>query len=330
MKLALVGDFPSWLGARIAAALPDWTQTERAVDPALLAGGPSPARYSAVGGSLQRYHLVLTHGDQGLDAVIARRMFGRNLPPVVHHETNTMTEGSARRRIERRLLRRLALPAASAVVVSDDALSATASKEWRAAAVSLPRGVAIPPPGQKPPRIPGFERKRFDFIVGIDSGDTGALRLFDLAMQIPNARVIAVGGQWESLARHARTGRDAHRLIAPGSSVSAADALAQCDLFALDDVQVDPLPAMAAGLPVVAQAAHASALSAENRERVAGIAGWAPLGELMLKLAGYGDQRRALGEANRRLVEAEHDEAKLVERYRAVLHRAMGHGRSTV
>ncbi len=96
-----------------------------------LTGRPSVARYRELAEYMRGFDLILTYNWGAMDAVMARRMFGKALPPLVHHEDGFNADEALRLKPERTLMRRLAFPAASAVVVPSSTLEDIALKTWK-------------------------------------------------------------------------------------------------------------------------------------------------------------------------------------------------------
>ncbi|MGH2266679.1 hypothetical protein ACQ1Z3_16430, partial [Enterococcus faecalis] len=66
---------------------------------------------------MRRFDLVLTYNWGAVDGVMARRVFGKGMPPLVHHEDGFNADEATGLKVERNMYRRLALPAAAALVV---------------------------------------------------------------------------------------------------------------------------------------------------------------------------------------------------------------------
>ena len=259
-------------------------------------GAPSPARYRAIGERLAPYDLVFSYGYEAVDALLARRIFRGALPPIVHHETVADNDPGTRSRIERQLVRRLALPGAARVIVGDAAINAQARTHWRVSAERLslmPPGIILPDLAAAPPTLQGFVRKRGDFVVGASPDDLALsqiLLLLRAVAAVPNARLVLTAPMLarEAKAEVARLGL-VHRLSV--CTVSTSTALRVLDVWvALNDASA--LPPMAAALPII-------------------FVDEADFAAELLRLAGNGDRRRELGQVNRARVERDHDERAL-------------------
>jgi len=330
---------PDALGARAMIA-PD-VPHEIAQSPPPLAGKPSVARYEALARFLRGYDLVLTHGWGAIDGVMARRVFGGDAPPVIHHEDGFDGVEAGGPKPERSLYRRIALSAAYALVVPGPRLEALALKAWRQPAarvhridhgVDLGRYGGAPEPGA----IPGWRPRRGEVVVG-------ALSALHPANDLP-ALVRAVGGvsgRFRLVIAGEGPGRDAivraaagmgmeDRLVLPGHLADPHRFLGHFDVLALSS-PLAPSPtgvveAMAAGLPVAALPVGdvRDMVSDENRPFVAPLPDPVYLRDSIQALVADPDLRRRVGAANRAKAVAERDEAGMIARYAALYEGALG------
>ena len=149
------------LGARRAIA--PGIAYEIAANPPPLTGKPSVARYEALARYMRRFDLVLSYNWGAIDGVMARRVFGKGMPPVVHHEDGFNADEATGLKPQRNMYRRIALAAAHALVVPSATLEAIARKRWGQRPERVHRIVngidvaryAIRP---DPAAIPGFRR----------------------------------------------------------------------------------------------------------------------------------------------------------------------------
>src|ERR1700754_391655 len=125
----IVSAMPDQLGARDSIA--QGMKYEIALDPPPLSGKPSVKRYEAIARFMRRFDLVLTYNWGAIDGVMAARVFGKGLPPVVHPEDGVNADERERRSPVRNMYRRIALPAANALVVPSTALERVALKYWK-------------------------------------------------------------------------------------------------------------------------------------------------------------------------------------------------------
>src|SRR3546814_3142937 len=69
---------------------------------------------------MRRFDLVLTYNWGAVDAVMARRTFTKGMPPLIHHEDGFNADEADHLKVERNMYRRIALGAATALVVPSD------------------------------------------------------------------------------------------------------------------------------------------------------------------------------------------------------------------
>jgi len=304
-----------------------------------LNGKPTLARFRALANYMRRFDLILTYNWGAMDAVMARRVFYRDVPPLVHHEDGFNADEAQGPKIERTLYRRLALPAASAFVVPSSTLLDIARTRWKQPASRLrliPNGIEIDRFGKaKRTTIPGLRKKRGEIIVGTVAGLRPVKqlpRLVRAAAAIPNVRLVIVGEGPEReaiLAEASRTGLG-DRLVLPGFLPHPEGFMGEFDIFALSsDSEQAPLSlieAMAAGLPVVSTNVGdiASMLSGENRAAVVDHRDEAAFGAALLTAVNDPLLRRANGAANRAKAIASFQASTMIEEYRRVYGQAVG------
>jgi glycosyltransferase involved in cell wall biosynthesis len=169
----IVSGVPNALSAREAIA--PGIKYEIAQDPPSLTGKPSVARYEALARFMRRFDLVLTYNWGAVDAVMARRVFGKGVPPLIHHEDGFNADEARYLKTERNVYRRMALGAAAALVVPSELLEDIALKTWkqpRARVHRIPNGIRTELYAKKPKpgAIPGFKRKANEVVVGTLAG----------------------------------------------------------------------------------------------------------------------------------------------------------------
>ena len=125
----IVSGVPDQLDARDAIA--PGISYEIAQNPPPLTGRPSVGRYEAIARYMRRFDLVLTYNWGAIDGVMARRAFPKGAPPVVHHEDGFNADEADGLKIERNIYRRVALPAAHALVVPSETLETIALQTWK-------------------------------------------------------------------------------------------------------------------------------------------------------------------------------------------------------
>jgi L-malate glycosyltransferase len=307
----------------------------------LLTGRPSVARYRDIASYLRGFDLVLTYNWGAMDAVMARRMFAKGLPPLVHHEDGFNADEAVRLKPERTLMRRLAFPAASALVVPSGTLEDIALKTWKQPTVRvhrIPNGIqtaryAAKP---KPNAIPGLRKKAGETVIGTVAGLRAVKnlpRLVEAALSIPNTCLVIVGEgpEKDSILTKAREMGVAQRLVMPGFLPDPHRYIGLFDVFALSsDSEQFPIAlveAMAAGLPVATTHVGdvAVILPPEQLPLVAECDEYALAGALRQLVADKGLRAR-LGAANRKLATDAYDEQTMVATYAALYDKALGTG----
>ena len=270
-------------------------------EPLPLGGKVSLPRYTRIAQGVASADLVLTYGSATLDVLVTKRIFGRKLPPIVHHD------GAGQgRSVYDRLVRRLVLPAAGSVIATgqiEDGVDLTAFA-----------------PGKPGAALAGLERQRGDFIIGCLSplrSGLGLAALVRAAAAIPNAKLAVIGGgpDANALAGEARRAGLGSRLVLPGRVRDMTKAMRQFDLLAVPSGGIGRftlIEAMATGLPIVAP--EGTGLPIENS-----FYGDADgLRDRLMRLAGNRDLRMRIGEGNREAAVTGHDARRMVAGYRDI------------
>jgi glycosyltransferase involved in cell wall biosynthesis len=317
----------------IAPGVP-WRRGESAPP---LAGAPSPARVRALGRwiAAQGFDLVLSFNWGALDGALAARwLAGR---PVIHHEDGFNEDERDRQRPARRLLRRLALPSMSAVVVPSLTLERIARATWGLSPprlVRIPNGIdvdalAVPP---APDAIPGLVRRPGELVVGTLAGLRRIknlprlVRAFAAATAqggVPRAWLVIVGDGPEAGAIRAEAVRLGveDRLVMPGFLPDPHRYVGLFDIFALssdsEQFPISQVEAMAAGLPVVMPAVGDVAwiAAAPNRPWIVPPGDEAALAAALAAALRNPAARAAVGAANRAKARAEYSFAAMVAAY---------------
>ena len=306
-----------------------------------LAGKPSLARYETLAKLMRGHDLVLTYDWTAIDAVMARRVFARGLPPVVHHEDGFVGAEAGGLRRDRTIYRRLALSAAHALVVPSRALERIAVGTWkqpRARVHRIGNGVATALYAERPdPRaLPGFVRNERELTIGA----VGAL----LPHKDLPALVRAVGGlstrfrllivgdgpERGAIERSALAMGIDDRVVLTGAVERPYRYMGLFDLLALSSTSeqspTSVVEAMATGLPVVSPPVGdvAEMVASENLPFVTEHHGEVRLRDAIQALAGDPALRARIGAANRAKASAEYDEADMIARYAALYAEAAG------
>ena len=335
----VISSVPGALNARAAIArgidarFPDNTPS--------LTGRPSVARYRDIAEYMRGFDLVLTYNWGAMDAVMARRMFGKVLPPLVHHEDGFNADEAERLKPERTLMRRLAFPAASAVVVPSGTLEDIALKTWKQ---PVPRVHRIPNGIQtaryaarpRPNAIPGLRKKAGEIVIGTVAGlrpVKNLPRLVEAALMIPATRLVIVGEgpEKEAIVAKARELGVTQRLVLPGFLPDPHSYIGLFDIFALSsDSEQFPIAlveAMAAGLPVATTHVGdvAIMLPPEQLSLVTERDEYA-LAAALRQLVADKALRTRLGAANQKLAVSAYDERAMVATYARLYDSALGGG----
>lgn len=336
----IVSAMPDQLAARDAIA--KGIKYEIAMDPPPLSGRPSVKRYEAIARYMKRFDLVLTYNWGAIDGVMAARVFGRDLPPIVHHEDGFNQDEATRLNPVRNMYRRIALPAANALVVPSEKLQQVALTQWRQPPDRLRRianGVQTGLYAGKPdPKlIPQLQKRREGQIV---IGAVAGLRpVKDLPMLVRacaglNSRfklvIVGEGPERQAILDTAESMAIEDDVILTGFLPDPHRYMGLFDIFALssksEQAPISVIEAMAAGLPVVAPPVGdvPVMVSAYNRQYIAPEHSEVAIRDRIDILAKHPDLREYIGKANRERARALYDEAEMVASYGRLYGEAMG------
>ncbi len=335
----IVSAMPDQLGAR--ARIDAGVAYEIAQDPPSLTGSPSVARYEAIARTMRRFDLVLTYNWGAIDGVMARRVFGRGLPPIIHHEDGFNADEATGLKRERNLYRRFALGAAHALAVPSETLEEIALHIWkqpRAKVHRIVNGIATALYARKPDAraIPGFTRDPREVVVGTLAGLRAVKDLPLLVRAVGGVArrvrlvIVGEGPERATIMQAAAAMGLADQLVMPGFIERTYEVVGLFDILALSSASEQfPLAvveAMAAGLPIAAPPVGdvPRMVSAENAPFIAAEPGVVPLRDAIAALVNDADVRQRVGEANRRKAVAEYDEAVMIERYARLYEGALG------
>jgi L-malate glycosyltransferase len=336
----VVSAVPDALGAR--AAIAKGIKYEIAQDPPALSGKPSVKRYEAIARFMRRFDLVLTYNWGGIDGVMAARVFGKGLPPVIHHEDGFNADEAERLNPVRNMYRRLALPAANALVVPSEILERIALKQWRQPPQRLRRianGVLTALYAGKPdPRlIPALQKRRpGEVFIGCVAGlrPVKDLPLLVRACGGLNSRfklvILGEGPERQAVLDAAEAMGIEDQVILPGFLPEPHKYMGLFDIFALssrsEQAPISVIEAMAAGLPVVApRVGDIPVMVAErNQPFLAPERTEVAIRDRLETLAKHAEERQIVGEQNRARARALFDEADMVAAYARLYGEAMG------
>ncbi|HVF95629.1 MAG TPA: glycosyltransferase [Sphingomonas sp.] len=335
----IVSGVPGALSAR--GSIAKGIRYEIAQDPPALTGRPSVARYEAIARYMRRFDLVLTYNWGAIDGVMAKRVFPKGAPPLVHHEDGFNADEASGLKMERNVYRRIALAAAQALVVPSELLEWIAVHRWKQPASRLHRianGIETARYARKPdPRaIPGFVRNERDVVIGALAGlrevkDLPALvrAAGGLAGRV-RLVIVGEGPERAAIVQAAEAMALADKLVLPGFLPQPERYVGLFDIVALSS-QSEQFPicvveAMAAGLPIASTPVGdvAKMVAAENLPYIAEHRGEIWLRDALQPLVADAALRRRVGAANQAKARGSWDEATMIERYRDLYERALG------
>ena len=326
------------LGAR--DAIPAGIAYEIAPAPPPLTGRPSVARFEAIARFMRRFDLVLTYNWGAIDGVMARRAFGEGAPPLVHHEDGFNTDEADGLKTQRNVYRRIALPAAHALVVPSLTLERIALGAWKQPRARVHRiGNGIDVAAYASPiagSIPGFRRKEGEVVIGALAG-LRAVKDLPLLVRAAGGlaeriRLVIVGegperARIEGAAMAMELG---HKLHLPGFLPQPHRYVGLFDILALssrsEQFPISVVEGMAAGLAIVGTDVGdvKEMVAAENRPYIAPYAHEVFLRDALQPLVAHHDGRRHLGQLNQAKARSQYDEATMIARYKALYEDALG------
>lgn len=335
----IVSGMPDQLSARDAIART--IRYEIAQDPPPLTGRPSVARFEALARYMRRFDLVLTYNWGAIDGVMARRVFGKNTPPLVHHEDGFNSDEATGLKRERNYYRRFALPAAYALAVPSEVLHRIALDVWKQPEARVHRivnGIATQAYAGKcdPKAIPGFRRKPGEIVVGTLAGlrDVKDLPMLVRAVGGCSSRIrlviVGEGPERERIADTADNMGIADQVLLPGFLPDPHKFVGLFDIMAMssksEQFPISVIEGMAAGLPIVAPAVGdvPYMVAPENAGFIPRLKGEVPLRDAIETLARDAGLRARIGAANRARAAAEYDEGVMIARYAKLYEAAMG------
>lgn len=338
-KHVIVSGVPDAFGARDAIA--PGIRYEIAQDPPPLTGKPSVARYEAIAKYMARFDLVLSYNWGAIDGAMARRVFSKNMPPLIHHEDGFNADEALRLNPVRNTYRRLALGAAHALVVPSHMLESIALKVWKQPRDRVHRisnGIDTARYGRKPdPRaLPGYRHLPGHVVVGTLAG---LREVKDLPMLVhavgglkTKAQLVIVGeGPERAAIQEAVENMGMEKTVfLPGFAPDPHRYIGLFDVFALssksEQQPIAVMEAMAAGLPIASVPVGdvPRMIAPENESFIAPDRNPVHLRDQIQRLAGYPDARRHVGQANQARARALFDESAMIAAYAALYSDAVG------
>ncbi|MDG5487099.1 glycosyltransferase family 4 protein [Sphingomonas sp. BGYR3] len=336
----IVSGVPDALGAR--AAIPKGVRYEIAQDPPPLTGKPSVARYEAIARFMRRFDLVLTYNWGAIDGVMAKRVFPKGTPPVVHHEDGFNEDEASGLNPIRNVYRRFALGAAHALVVPSHILEKIALGTWKQPSSRVHRianGIPVARYAQacSAKAIPGFVRRADEVVVGTLAGMRPVKDLPMLVRAVAgvvHARVrlviVGEGPERAAIMDAAELNGMDDMVHLPGFLPEPWRYMGLFDIFALssrsEQQPIAVMEAMAAGLPVVSTPVGdiARMVAPENEPLISIDHNPVHLRDRIQVMALDADARRRIGAANQAQARALFDEDRMIAAYAALYAGAMG------
>jgi glycosyltransferase involved in cell wall biosynthesis len=335
----IVSGMPDQYSARDAIA--PGISYEIAQNPPPLTGRPSVGRYEAIAKYMRRFDLVLSYNWGAIDAVMAKRVFPKNMPPIVHHEDGFNADEAMKLKPQRAVYRRMAFPAAYAVVVPSMTLEWVATNVWKQSAPRLRRisngiDTALYARKPNPKAIPGLVRKPGEVIVGALAGLREVKNLPALVRATAgcSARVrlviVGEGPERAKIEMAARALEMQDKVLLPGFLPNPHTYVGLFDIMALSSLSeqfpISVVEAMAAGLPIASVPAGdiPHMVSEENRPYITPHSGEVDLRDAIQTLAADAKLRAAVGKANRAKAIAEYDDKAMIAAYAHLYEQALG------
>ena len=335
----IVSGVPEALGAQEAIA--KGVAFEIAQNPPPLKGKPSVARYEAIARFMRGFDLVLTYNWGAIDGVMARRVFGKGLPPLIHHEDGFNEDEAYGLKRERNLYRRIALSAAHALAVPSQTLETVALTAWKQPRERVRRitngiDTALYAKAPQPKAIPGLVRREKEIVIGAIAGLRAVkdLPLLVRACGGLSGRfklvIVGEGPERHTIIQSAAAMGIADKLLLPGFVDRPYRYAGLFDILALssrsEQFPISVVEGMAAGLPIASPAVGdvPRMVAAENLPFIAEHGTEVRLRDAIQPLVLNSDLRKQVGAANRAKAEAEFGASLMIKRYQALYEEAMG------
>ncbi|HEX8553652.1 MAG TPA: glycosyltransferase [Sphingomonas sp.] len=335
----IVSGVPDALGARDSIA--KGVAYEIAQVPPPLTGRPSVARYEAIARFMRGFDLVLTYNWGAIDGVMARRVFAKGMPPLIHHEDGFNADEAGGLKRERNIYRRLALGAAHALVVPSQVLEGIALTIWKQPPARVRRianGIATWAYHRDPePKVlPGFSRRAGEVVIGAVAGLREVKDLPALVRAVGGVSgrirlvIVGEGPERQAIRNAAQLMGLGDRLVMPGFVDRPWRYMRHFDIVALssrsEQFPISVVEAMAAGLPVAAPAVGdiKAMVAPENQSYIAGYGSEVQLRDAIQAFVADPALRASVGAANLARARLAFDEAAMIQSYAALYEEAMG------
>jgi glycosyltransferase involved in cell wall biosynthesis len=335
----IVSGVPDAYNAR--ASIATGIKYEIAQDPPPLTGRPSVARYEAIAKFMRRFDLVLTYNWGAIDGVMAKRVFAKGAPPLVHHEDGFNADEASGLKLERNVYRRIALGAADALVVPSEMLEWIALNRWKQPPAKIHRiangiDTALYAKKPDPKAIPGFMRNEKEVVIGALAGLREVKDLTALVRAAGGLSgrfrlvIVGEGPERDNIMGAAAAMGISDRLVMPGFVDRPYRFVGLFDIMALssrsEQFPICVVEGMAAGLPIASPPVGdvAKMVAADNAPFIAEHQGEIRLRDVLQPLVADVALRRKVGAANQAKARAAFDEAVMIARYRTLYETVMG------
>ncbi len=302
-----------------------------------LSGRPTLGRLKKLAQAMQGYDLICTYNWGAMDATMAHTLFADvfKLAPLVHHEDGFNEDEARKLKWRRNLYRRIALGRTAALVVPSRQLERVALETWqqpRTRVRLIPNGIDTRAYAATPPRdgLPRLIKRKGEYWVGTLAGLRAVKNLPALVAafrNLPEEWQLVIAGEGperEAIIAEAEAQGVEDRVHLPGFVDKPWKVVGLFDIFALsshsEQFPISVVEAMAAGLPIVAPRVGdiGAMVATENGPYLAEAGDIAALAKALDTLAGSAELRHRIGTANRARAAEEYEEARMVERYRAL------------